>query len=257
MKHYHYPVATSTNELVKELIGKNEFVVITADAQTEGHGRSGKIWVGNPGENLYCSIGVMHKQNPDAKRLTLFQVSGCFAVKATLHKVAPEVEFFIKYPNDIVVKTLDAKKKTEIRKISGVLVEHSFWGNNCLCSVIGFGVNCLQIDFPKNIENNAISLANFGVNITPAGILPLLISNFEKFNAIDKDEMFEIWKKELNIIGKKIAIVGEDEPYGLFRKPNLWKVRQILNDGRLEAFSTITGERRLIDNGDSIRYELG
>jgi hypothetical protein len=74
---------------------------------------------------------------------------------------------------------------------------------------------------------------------------------------MDKDVLFEMWKQELKIIGKKVAIVGEDEPYGFFRKANLWKVRHILSDGRLEAYSTITGEKRIIDNGDSIRYEIG
>ena len=39
IKHFHFDKVTSTNDVAKELLQKNKFVLVTANEQTMGRGR--------------------------------------------------------------------------------------------------------------------------------------------------------------------------------------------------------------------------
>ena len=64
--HEHHDVLGSTNDRAAAWIGEGapHGAVVTADAQTEGRGRRGRVWASPPGENLYASVVL----RPDAVR---------------------------------------------------------------------------------------------------------------------------------------------------------------------------------------------
>lgn len=257
IKHLHFDELDSTNEKIKELLSDNEILVITADNQTAGHGRSGRKWIGNPGENLYCSIGIMHKEPPGERKLSLLQALGCLAAKSALMRIAPDAIFAIKYPNDVVTKYRINSKRTEWRKICGILVEHSFWGEKCICSVVGIGINCKQKDFPRGIKTTAASLYNVGYDIEPSKLIVPLVEYFKELLHFTNDEIFSIWKEEVKMEDKSITLLsGKRRRRFFFEKEHSWIVKKVLSDCRLEIMNTATGFKKIIDNGDSIRYEI-
>lgn len=242
MKHYHLNTVGSTNDYAKELLETNSLVAVSANYQTAGRGRKNRNWFGNFGDNLYLSIGIDHSKIKVKSNLVLYQAIGCLAVKRTIETLTGFKSTRIKYPNDLIVKSEDQWKK-----LCGVLAEHSFIGNQCQTTVIGVGVNIRQTEFTGEIAETAISLSNMGFDLDIDNILPILINNFEYFFSLSSKELMRLWKNELKIENKDVRIVGENAAY---------IVKQMKEDGQLELINTQTGKIRIINNGDSIRYDL-
>ncbi|MEJ5285955.1 MAG: hypothetical protein CH6_4037 [Candidatus Kapaibacterium sp.] len=241
-QRYHFERLTSTNDYAKELLQKHNCVVVTADFQTQGRGRNKNQWLGEYAQNVYLSFGVKHPNLRLFEEVAYFQGLGALAVYNTLVKITPTVQYALKYPNDIYAKTKDSK----FRKISGVLVEHQFVGNLCVSTVLGIGINVNQKEFPKELSETAISLRMLGYDFKVEDIVNHLISEIERLMELFPDEIFQIWKNKLNIIGKEIFVVN---------RQLLCKVEGMDSIGRLIAVAN-NNEKLLISDGDSIRYEL-
>lgn len=244
IKRYHFSQISSTNDYAKELITSEKFVAVTADYQWNGRGRGEKIWEGDQARNVYCSIGMRHETLLRMENLIALQAQGCLAAKKALQTVAPGKRFALKYPNDVLMQCNDAKW----RKICGVLVEHEFAGSVCIATVIGIGINIRQKNFPAVLQNRATSLLNEEVDVQVETVTEALLREWEYQSDIRAEAILKEWKKELNIEGKSVEIVGEGQG---------WRVKSLLGDGRLLTRHNITGAERVIDNGDSIRYEIG
>ena len=242
MQHYHLNTINSTNDYAKELLETEPLVAVSADHQTAGRGRKNKNWLGNFGDNLYLSIGIDHSKVKVKSNLVLYQAIGCLAVKKSIEALTKLRSLRIKYPNDLMVRSGGSRKK-----ICGVLAEHSFIGQDCQSTVIGIGVNIRQKDFPVEISDTAISLHNLGYDIQLDDMTSVLISDIEFYLKKSSKELMKIWKNELNIENKSVKIVGEDGSYF---------VKQLKEDGQLELVNTQTSDIRIINNGDSIRYDL-
>lgn len=246
MQHYHFEKISSTSDYAKELVNPKDNIVVTADYQTAGHGRNGKTWLGLYGENCYFSLGVWHHEHPDVNRLSVMQALGVLAAKQAVVEATDTAGhniFLIKYPNDLMAVAQDGSTK----KICGVLAEHDFMGDECISSIVGIGINVRQTEFDAEIRDTSISLKLLGFDVTPNTVNKLLIKYSQRLLSLGWDELFNLWKKELNITGKSLTIVGE---------PGLWTADEILPDGRLGVSSQEDGSRRLVDNGDSVRYSL-
>lgn len=242
MKHVHLSEISSTNDYANHLLNIEDEVVVTAEFQTHGRGRNEHTWFGEERSNLYYTYGRKHTNQIQYDDLVNYQFVGCLAVLKLLKNVAPSVEFRLKYPNDVY-----AKENTTFKKISGVLVEHTFEGDRCSKSIIGIGINVLQKVFPIAEGSNPTSLALLGVHIEPQQLIVPLTNYIKEYLQKSSDEIFTEWSLNLNIINKIITVVGRK---GLFFAKNLHK------NGQLELLSIENQETILIDNSNSIRYEL-
>ena len=120
--------------------------VIAADAQTAGRGRRGRSWVSRKGENLYFSLLLKPKFQPElASMLTLVMA---LAVAQGVEKVYG-CKSQIKWPNDIVVNG---------RKVCGILTEMQLEGSKIKHVIVGVGINVNQMTFEEEGLQYASSL---------------------------------------------------------------------------------------------------
>jgi BirA family biotin operon repressor/biotin-[acetyl-CoA-carboxylase] ligase len=175
--------------------------------------------------------------------LASYQLMGALIVYDTLKKVAPRVQFAIKYPNDVYAYD---RKETKWKKISGVLVEHEFMGSVCMVTVIGMGVNIEQDSFSDDVEN-PISLSLLGVSITVDNFFSELKKFIEAYVDLPHGSIFQRYKKIVNIEGAEVEIKD---------KTGVWFVESLMVDSRLKVKNTETNEILHISDGDSIRYKL-
>ncbi|MGB9771578.1 MAG: biotin--[acetyl-CoA-carboxylase] ligase [Candidatus Kapaibacteriota bacterium] len=242
-ERFHFERVTSTNDYAKELLQEHNCVVVTAEYQTKGRGRNKNQWFGDFGQNVYLSFGLRHNQNKLIEEVAYFQGLGSLAVLHTLRDLAPNISYFLKYPNDVYAKSRDGS----YRKISGILVEHQFLLELCVSSVIGIGINVNQTQFPEEIRESATSLKLLGYEFDVEEVIQKLICHITKLIEMFPDEVFNLWINTLQIIGREVLATNRNL---------LCEVQGIDPVGRLIASLKETGEVLFISDGDSIRYDF-
>lgn len=236
----HLSSVDSTNTVAKELLRDYPFVIVSADKQTAGRGRNGRTWEGDEGANVYISFAYRHDAKVDALYIAASMAFPTLATRATIQKLAPNIETRIKYPNDIQLR--DEKGWS---KVSGILTEHEFEGQRCTTTTIGIGINVQQTVFPDTIQQPCTSLWLRDCCISVDVVRDALISEMQKHAAMTPSNLLEEWKRELDLQGRLVFLVGSDDT---------WVVERILEDGRLAVRDNETKQQRIIDNGDSLRY---
>lgn len=241
-KYYSFESITSTNDFARELLSEEDLVIVSALHQTKGRGRNINQWYGSYGNNIYISIGIKHKSEISTLSLAVIQAVGSLAVNNTLQKLTNKDLFRIKYPNDVYALYQD-----NFKKISGILIEHSFAGSECISSIVGIGININENSFPPELQSTAVSLSQLGINSDIQEIKEDLISNFfELLNNHSEKQLFDIWQKKLNLANKEIIVVGKETKY---------KFSKFFEDGRIELIDN-NNNKITIDNGDSVRYSF-
>jgi BirA family biotin operon repressor/biotin-[acetyl-CoA-carboxylase] ligase len=155
--HHHFERTDSTNTRARELAaeGATHGTVVTADEQTAGRGRQGRIWTAPPGKALLYSAIVRPLDERHLMLPLAVPLAVCAAAEELAATVAPEgrpakddLRCGVKWPNDVLV---------DGRKLAGILVEarpQDGW------AVIGIGLN-LSIsrdEFPPDLRDKAISI---------------------------------------------------------------------------------------------------
>jgi BirA family biotin operon repressor/biotin-[acetyl-CoA-carboxylase] ligase len=145
MKIIKLDATDSTNSFLKNLSQgstlENLTVVVTQD-QTKGRGQQESTWTSEPYKNLTFSALISLNEVKITQRRYLN-----FAIPLALYTVlfdkkTPKLS--IKWPNDI----LSANKK-----ICGILIENSFFGDSIKNSIVGIGLNVNQEIFPNSLPN--------------------------------------------------------------------------------------------------------
>jgi BirA family biotin operon repressor/biotin-[acetyl-CoA-carboxylase] ligase len=127
--------------------GAPEGTALVCREQTAGRGQRDNRWISAPGDNLTMSL-ILRPVGMAADKLFILSKAFSLAVVRALNCYG--ITASIKWPNDIYVET---------RKIAGILIEHSFWGNDLAFSVIGLGLNVNQVSFsPMDIVPTSIAL---------------------------------------------------------------------------------------------------
>jgi BirA family transcriptional regulator, biotin operon repressor / biotin---[acetyl-CoA-carboxylase] ligase len=145
----HFRATESTNDRARELAeaGAPTGTVVTADAQTAGRGRHGRVWTAPPGKALLYSAIL----RPLDARHTLLPLAVPLAVCEAVESLA-SVRCEVKWPNDVWV---------EQSKLAGVLIEARppDW------AVIGIGVNVAvePDEFPDDLRWPATSIGRGAV----------------------------------------------------------------------------------------------
>jgi BirA family biotin operon repressor/biotin-[acetyl-CoA-carboxylase] ligase len=162
--HEHHAVLGSTNDRAAAWMaeGAPHGAVVTADAQTAGRGRRGRVWVSPPSDNVYASVVL----RPDAVRPDFGGIG--LAVAVGIAEGLP-IAVELKWPNDLLVGS---------RKLGGILCE-SRWVGARPDVVIGFGLNVHQRVFEGELAAIATSLAVCGVAVARADLLASVLVHLE------------------------------------------------------------------------------
>lgn len=206
---YYEEKVDSTNILARDLASKgvkNGSVVI-ADYQQKGRGRSGKLWASPCGCNIYISIILRPKFNPEtAQGMTILAAVSVADAIVEITSLQPQ----IKWPNDILINS---------KKVSGILTEMSTQNMTIEYIVVGIGIN---VNVPKEgldtdikdiatslmieskIKNSSDSLINRNKLI--ASILNKFDKYYEMFLSTGLSAVLEQYQKYFGMMGKKIEI---------------------------------------------------
>lgn len=160
----HYESIGSTSDKAKEIVlgsyttacdgtvyyGDVLPVLVTADEQTHGRGRYGKIFYSPGGSGIYMSYAYEHRYTEEELLGVTTRVAELILPVLQAHT---EKELHIKPVNDILTGT---------RKIAGILTERVDYPDNSgrYFIIIGIGINCDKTDIPEYLldtEGNRLS----------------------------------------------------------------------------------------------------
>jgi BirA family biotin operon repressor/biotin-[acetyl-CoA-carboxylase] ligase len=223
--HEHHEWLDSTNTRARELAaeGATHGTVVTADEQTAGRGRQGRVWTAPPGKALLYSAIV----RPLDERHLMLPLAAPLAVCETAEELAGTLapdggatttgfRCGVKWPNDVQV---------EGRKLAGILVEarpQDGW------AVVGVGLN-LTIspdEFPPDLQDKAVSIfgstlggrgkprrslpavAPPGLPPTPLTAAAVLSRHLERWVEADPDTVLATWRERDALKGREVAWDG-------------------------------------------------
>jgi BirA family biotin operon repressor/biotin-[acetyl-CoA-carboxylase] ligase len=180
--HVHHRVTDSTNERAKALAvaGAPHGTLVTADEQTAGRGRQGRVWTAPPGSALLMSVVL---RDFDVLLPLAAAVAICDAV---------EPPCTIKWPNDVWI---------EGRKLSGILVEgrpQAGW------AVLGIGLNVTAEAFPAELAEIATSLRLAGVQTSPEAVLGELLPELDDWLDAPAAAILDAWREHDALRGQQI-----------------------------------------------------
>jgi BirA family biotin operon repressor/biotin-[acetyl-CoA-carboxylase] ligase len=185
----HLRTVDSTNVRAQRLAvsGAPHGALVTAAAQTAGHGRQGRAWVTPAGRALACSLVLRDPPRllPMLAALAVADVADRFDAAAR-HAA-------IKWPNDVL---LDG------RKVAGILAEgrpQDGW------AVLGVGLNvALRIDdLPPELRDTAGTLGLEPADLEPT--LERLLAALERTLALDEASLLEAYRARDALRGREVS----------------------------------------------------
>lgn len=182
----HFESLDGTNAALKRIVEQegdvHEGLMLWADTQTAGRGRSGRAWV-SPKGNVYTSIIVEAPQN--MARAPDVGFVAAVAVQETILDLprhnAPPPKVSCKWPNDVLI---------EGHKVSGILPEMATDYLKRHWIVLGIGINLEAVNLdPAAYPPTALSLHN--IDTTPAHVLTVLTRALHKWLHVWRTDGFE------------------------------------------------------------------
>ncbi|MCL5429708.1 MAG: biotin--[acetyl-CoA-carboxylase] ligase [Chloroflexi bacterium] len=175
-----------------------------ADEQTSGRGRAGRRWLTPSGSALAFSLLLAPAQLFEPNLLGLVSGLGALAVcKAleTLYQLSPK----IKWPNDVLL---------EGRKVSGVLAESSWAGEQLQALILGIGINVAPNSAPPAKELNfpATCLENvLGKKVNSALLLRSILDSLIAWkDRLSEPTFVQAWEQRLAFKGERVRLgIGE------------------------------------------------
>ncbi len=190
-RHVHFKGVTSTNDVALDLAqqGAEHLTCVTADVQTKGRGRRGRVWTTIPNKSVAASFVVRQLNH----HLLPFAIS--LAVAETCEHWVGEVQ--IKWPNDILIKG---------HKASGVLIERHSADDQTPFYIVGIGINVnkytadeLATPYPTtSLEDHA------STTIAISDVVNLLAHRVAYWVATSHDDVLEHYKKSCITLGKRV-----------------------------------------------------
>lgn len=201
--------------------------VVIADEQRKGRGRLGRTWHTPPGVAIALSVIL----KPDVRALPQVMMLGALVISETLETVGAE-DVRIKWPNDVLLKG---------KKVSGVLPEAQWQGNQFLGVVLGMGIN-VRVDFRgTDVEQTAISIESALHDLERDEFVVRVLGWTDYWSGfLGSDVLFQAWKSRLVTLGQRVTI---DEITGI--------AQDVQADGSLSVLDD-SGEVHHIIAGDII-----
>ena len=182
----HHRLTDSTNERAKELgaAGAPHGTLVTADEQSAGRGRQGRVWTAPAGSAVLMSLVL---RELDELLPIAAAVAVCQAVPA---------EASIKWPNDVWIGG---------RKVAGILVEgrpQEGW------AVLGVGLNVTTDAFPDELAETATSLRLAGVETTPPPVIDDVLASLWRWLDGTRDRVLAELREHEALRGERIRWAG-------------------------------------------------
>jgi BirA family biotin operon repressor/biotin-[acetyl-CoA-carboxylase] ligase len=181
----------STNSYAKKLIAEDKNIpetLIFSHNQVKGRGIGSNIWYTEDNKNLIFSIIKF----PGIKIEDHFIMSMAVSLAICDYIHFKGIFPLIKWPNDIFING---------KKVCGILIENSFYGDIIKSSIIGVGINLNQTFFP-DILHNAVSISNVTKQQydlkTEINIVSEIIS--EKINSLKVITFDDLKKEYLSVL---------------------------------------------------------
>ncbi len=192
----------STNTYVKEnFFSLADGTCVAALEQTAGRGRLGRKWMANRGESIALSAAFRRVQAG-------FHAGAIVGVAAldVLRTLAPEADFFFKWPNDIYVKNA---------KIAGILSEGIIRDGQLAGVVCGIGINlnqsCETLALTGVPACSIFSLTGMEKDVEKVIFLLEKSINecYIRYNRNPKDVLSR-WRSENRLAGRKLQFIPPD-----------------------------------------------
>lgn len=146
--HHFYKIgSTNTAAMAAASQGAPEGSVFLAEEQTAGRGRGANSWESARSAGIYCSV-VLRPALPPSDVLVMALAAG-LAVRAAIEQVNSRATPDLKWPNDVLI---------EGKKVCGILTEMNAEVTRVRYVVVGIGINVNHSSFPKELEDEAVSL---------------------------------------------------------------------------------------------------
>ena len=205
---YYFDSIDSTNIYANTIANQaSEGSVVVSKEQTQGKGRSGKVWVSDNDQGIYFST-ILKPSIPISRASFLTQVAGA-ALATSLERLGVACQ--IKWPNDLVLNG---------RKIAGILTEMRAEIESISYIIVGIGVNIGPKTFDGAISNVATSLANEGYQIRDLNLLRTFFIDFEDlyedFKNKDYTRILGILKDKSAVLGKEIYLIRDGQKDKVF-----------------------------------------
>lgn len=194
-----YDRTSSTSDIAAEYAGNadNDGLVVFAEEQSAGRGRTGATWQSSHGDGLLFSV-ILIDCGLANELLSLMCAVG---VAGALGQVGGNTAK-IKWPNDILLGS---------RKVGGILVE-SRQINTSTAHIIGVGINCHQREatFPPGIRDAATSLDLAGGTrcnrITLARRVLTTLDHWLTVAETDRKQVIEAWSRLSTQLGHRVTL---------------------------------------------------
>ncbi len=227
-----FDAVDSTNDVAREWLneGVKSGAVVIADEQRKGRGRMGRNWYTPPGVALAISVIL----KPPANALSQVSMLGALAIAELCEQTGLE-QVGIKWPNDVQVSG---------RKISGVLPEVVWDGDQLLGVILGMGVN-IRLDFADTeLVDTAISLEPaLGKPVDRAELAAHLLERVDFWYAqLGQPTVFAAWKKRLTTLGNTVTVTHLDS--------TLQGMAEAVDDSGALLVSLTDGTRQWVRAGD-------
>jgi len=219
MKFIKLDIIDSTNNYAKNLLEDNlvEDTVVFTYSQSKGRGLGINTWHSDDNKNLLFSLIIF----PNIEIERNFLISMLISLGICDYMENKGINTEIKWPNDIFY---------DKKKLCGILIENSIYGDLIKNSVIGIGVNLNQSDFPYFL-NNVISISNItGEEYNIEDEIRLISGNLLKRLSQIKDISFSNVKHEYL---KKLFMFNVFNNYKVDEEIISFKIVDIETDGHL------------------------
>ena len=221
VKEIHFESVDSTSTYIKKHYEELEnLTFVSADYQSNGHGRMGRSWKSKSGENLMFSFIV--KDPLLIKKFSSISISSAVATLITLKSFGLE-NVTIKWPNDVYVND---------KKITGILLESISFDNEIKFLVIGIGVNLNVKSFDENLKAKATSYyletnKTIDINMFKTELFKNILNILEQIKINNDDYL---------VIANKYNYLYNKEVYGeINNEKKLIKVLEINKDNSLHV----------------------
>ena len=146
--HHFYKIgSTNTAAMAAAAEGAPEGSVFLAEEQTAGRGRGVNTWNSSRSTGIYCSV-ILRPALPPSEVLVM-ALAGGLAVRSAIEQIDSRVGPDLKWPNDVLIAG---------KKVCGILTEMNAEATRVRHVVMGIGINVNHASFPKELENEAVSL---------------------------------------------------------------------------------------------------
>jgi BirA family biotin operon repressor/biotin-[acetyl-CoA-carboxylase] ligase len=127
---------------------------VAAREQTGGRGQRGRTWFARAGESLAATYTIHCPPVTEPVHSRRIGIIAGVALAEVICRYCSGIEVGLKWPNDLMLNG---------RKAGGILVEMMKSPASVSVALIGVGVNVAVRDFPKDLAENATSMAREGI----------------------------------------------------------------------------------------------